>query len=122
MSINTAAQNASPKAIDKALQRVIKNHLPHDRWLGLRNRYRKDTVGKIDSDLPRHPQPPSLKDRQVAEYISVSTLTHCTDGWNYLSRSIESILSGDEMSSIHLAYYAELRAVLSLMATQGIGI
>lgn len=120
MSINTIINNSSSIAIEKAFQRVVKKYLPQDRWLGVKNRYRKDSINKIKEDTSAVPH--CIKGQQIAEYISASILTHCFDGWNFLSRSIESIISGDEMSAIHFAYYAELRAVLSLMATKGIGV
>ncbi len=120
MSISNAVKYSSPKAIESAFKRVVKTHLPQERWLGRNNRYRKKTTNRIEEDCGNTPT--TIKERQMAEYISVSTITHCSDGWNYLSRAIESIIFGDEMTAIHLAYYAELRAVMSLMAAQGIGI
>jgi len=44
------------------------------------------------------------------------------DGWNYLSRAFDAASCGDSNSAYHLAYYAELRAAMSLLATEGIGI
>lgn len=123
MSISDAAQNSSPEFIQESFQkRVVRVYLPEERWLGPLNRYRKDLPLKLADDL--NPEKPccSVKPNQLADYLSTSTITHCFDGWNYLSRSIESTLSGDMMAAIHLAYYAELRAVMSLMATQGIGV
>jgi len=123
MSIRTAVQQASPRTIQQAFKRrVVKDHLPKQRWLGLLNRYRKDTISNLSDDLNPSITSNSIKPNQLAEYISVSTVTHCFDSWNYFSRSIESVLSGDTLTAIHLAYYSELRAVMSLMATQGIGI
>lgn len=58
----------------------------------------------------------------MSEYIAASIIVHCSDGWGYLSRSVESLLNGDVASSIHFAYYAELRAAMSLMGSGGVGI
>ena len=58
----------------------------------------------------------------VAEYISASTLVHCFDGWSYLGRAIEAELAGDPDSARHLGYYAALRAAISILASEGVGV
>ena len=55
-------------------------------------------------------------------YLAASTLLHCLDGWIYLSHSVGSLLKGDPGIAVHLAYYAELRASMSFLASEGIGI
>lgn len=89
------------------------------RWLSRKNLYRTDAAEKVDSDVlagaisnPRH----------LAQYISVSTLLHCSDGWSYLGRAVQALLRGDPHRARHLAYYAELRATMSLLASEGIGV
>jgi hypothetical protein len=47
---------------------------------------------------------------------------HCGDGWSYLGKAVAAILRGDPHRSRHLAYYAELRAAMSLLASEGIGV
>ncbi|ADB39303.1 hypothetical protein [Spirosoma linguale] len=42
------------------------------------------------------------------------------DGWNYLSRAVDSLMNGDKGASIHMAYYAELRATMGFLASEGI--
>ena len=74
----------------------------------------------MNIDFKKNPLLSKRKD--ISEYIAASSLNHCTDSWNYLSRSISSILSGDYTSAIHLAYYSELRSVMSIMAYEGVGI
>ncbi|ASS48836.1 MAG: hypothetical protein A3D31_06160 [Candidatus Fluviicola riflensis] len=59
---------------------------------------------------------------QVNTYMAASSLLHSLDGWVYLSHAVESLLKGDNGISIHLAYYAELRASMSFLASEGIGI
>jgi hypothetical protein len=44
------------------------------------------------------------------------------DAWGYLGKSIEAHLGGNPDISRHLGYYAELRAAMALLATQGIGV
>ena len=58
----------------------------------------------------------------LAEYVSVSVPTHTLDGWSLLGRSVNCLLKGDPYSSLHLAYYAELRATIAILASEGIGI
>ena len=60
--------------------------------------------------------------RPLCDYIAASTLTHCNDGWAYLAQALNAELKGDPNVSRHLAYYAELRAAMSLLASEGIGI
>ena len=88
-------------------------------WLGSQNRYSEKTIDKISSDakLGRIRSP-----RQLAQYIAASSVLHCADGWSYLGRSILSLLRGDPHRARHLAYYAELRAAMAILATEGIGI
>jgi hypothetical protein len=58
----------------------------------------------------------------LAEYLALSAPTHCTDGWAFLSRALHAVLIGDSHSAWHYAYYAELRATLSLLAASGVGV
>ena len=63
----------------------------------------------------------SAKDREVlANYLAHALIGHLFDGWRYLSHSLLALISGARAKSIHLAYYAELRAALSILATGGI--
>jgi hypothetical protein len=97
----------------------LRPFINRSKWLGLTNRYSKDTIARIKSDAGakkiREPQ-------QLSQYISASCLLHCSDGWSYLGKAILSTLRGDPHRARHLAYYAELRAAVSLLATEGIGI
>lgn len=97
----------------------LERFLASDQWLGRTNRYSQNTVGKIKSDLKiggiRSP-------RQLAQYIAASSLLHGADGWSYLGKAVAALLRGDPHRSRHLAYYAELRAALSILASRGIGI
>jgi hypothetical protein len=109
--------NISPVGVEGTLasSRAL---LASNRWLDSTNRYATDVVGEI----ARNVGPPSTQNNpHLAQYIAVSTLLHCSDGWSFLGRSINAMLHGDEGTALHLAYYAELRAAMSLLATQGIG-
>ena len=97
------------------LRRFIKGA----QWIGKTNRYSIDTIEKIKSDIKaggiHNP-------RQLAQYIVASSLLHSTDGWSYLGKAILSLLRGDPHRSRHLAYYAELRAAMAILATEGVGV
>jgi hypothetical protein len=58
----------------------------------------------------------------LAQYISASIVLHALDGWSYLGRAIACLMAGDTHRGLHFAYYAELRAAMSLLASAGIGI
>lgn len=65
--------------------------------------------------------PPVVKD-ELADYLALSTCGHALDGWRYLSQAAISLLNGARNQALHLAYYAELRAALSILAGSGIGV
>jgi len=112
-----AIANASSLEIQKGFKKISKIQFPQKRLIGPRNYYLIDTKTKTDTLDIRN-----IKKDQISQYIAASTLSHCFDAWNYFSRGIESLLNGDIGSTIHFVYYSELRAVMSMMATIGIGI
>jgi hypothetical protein len=97
----------------------LRIHFARDRWVGTKNAYGRNTV----KALWRHTQPgSSIKSKHLSQYIAASAPLHCADGWGFLGRAMEAHAHGDRETSIHLAYYAELRAAMSLLASEGIGI
>lgn len=90
-------------------------------WLSSMNRYRLDCTNRIDQDCAP-PRPHRIKHSQLAEYIAASAPLHCLDGWSFLGKSIICHVMGDTASCKHFAYYAELRAVMALLASEGIGV
>lgn len=72
--------------------------------------------------LPRGTAINAVTPADLVEMVAVSGPLHCTDGWSYLARGLTALLAGDGHAARHLAYYAELRAALSLLASDGIGI
>lgn len=97
----------------------LSNHFKNNRWLGGNNVYRIGCVEKIKDDEKNNIP---YNQRHLSQYIASSIPLHCMDGWSYLGKSIYSALMGDSHTSRHLAYYAQLRAVMSLFSSQGIGI
>ena len=60
--------------------------------------------------------------QQILDVLASTGPSHCLDGWSFLSRALAALLSGDAHTTRHLAYYAQLRAALSLLHCHGIGI
>ena len=96
-----------------------KRHLQDNRWIGKTNIYAKNCVKTLyrQTRLRRNPNYPDL-----SKYIAVSALLHCLDGWSYLGKAIACHSAGDSNSARHMAYYSELRAGVSLMSEEGVGI
>jgi hypothetical protein len=87
-------------------------------WLVNSNRYLVDCVGRIEADKRAN----AVVQADLGQYIAASAPLHCADGWTLLGRALGSHLRGDRDTARHLAYYAELRAAVSLLASAGLGI
>ena len=98
----------------------LKPNLARNKWLKSRNVYRLDIVNRIDADTAASGG--GINSPQLAEYIAASVPLHCTDGWSFLARSLSCYINGNPSQAAHFAYYAELRAAMSILAAQGIGI
>ena len=61
-------------------------------------------------------------EQEVIEVVAATAPNHCMDGWTFLSRALGALLAGDTHTARHLAYYAQLRAGLSILGCNGIGI
>ena len=114
-------KNASREPVVESL-RVIKNkYLPKHKLITKSNQLSKGALRAIS----RHNESSdsyTLKSNDVSTYISASSISHLLDGWGYLSNAVDAYLKGNDGIAIHLAYYAELRAVMSLLASEGIGV
>lgn len=108
----------APSEVLSAFNR-LQPHWNTARWLGVNNRYRSDCVRRVNTDfspgrVPIH--------KHLSEYVAASTAVHCLDGWAYLGRALHALLVGDHDAARHLGYYAELRAAISLLASEGVGV
>jgi hypothetical protein len=88
-------------------------------WLAPTNRYVVDTINRLKTDTGN---PPALIGADLAEYVAASAPLHLLDGWTFLGRSVDASLRGDPDTARHLAYYAELRAAMALLASEGLGV
>ena len=109
---------ASPLAIENSLRSVAKRMRRWNQWLTKNHRYNNDVVQTLASDVDQN----TIDGPKLGEYIASSAPLHLADGWNYLSRAFDASTHGDRGSTCHLAYYAELRAAMSFLAAEGIGI
>lgn len=75
-----------------------------------------------DGQLPDWRTLPTIPGGQAIEAVAAAAPNHCIDGWSYASRALSSILAGDGHAARHLAYYAQLRAGLSILSNLGVGI
>jgi hypothetical protein len=89
-------------------------------WLKASNRYRVVCTKQYRNDLKA--KPGTVDHAAMCEYVAASAPTHVIDGWSLLGRAVDALLRRDAYGAVHLAYYAELRAAMSLLASEGIGI
>lgn len=121
MSLNATQISMLNQADSSSVQKVftlLRGNWGMNCWLSKNNRYKLNCIEKIKSDSTRN----KIIHKHIKEYIAASTVTHCMDGWCYLGRAIHSYMYGDSDIAKHIAYYAELRAAMSLLASEGIGV
>ena len=89
------------------------------RWLLQGQRYSDPNISEV---LKNDQTNGTVDDSALAQRIAASVPSHVMDGWSYFGRAIHCLIRGDTRNSVHLGYYAELRAALAIMAAEGIGI
>ena len=110
-------ENSSRNEISLAISR-LHLHWDNGQWLSTNNRYRDEASEQVKNDANNG----NFSHGDLIEYIAASTISHCFDGWTYLSRALEAELGADPNTARHLGYYAELRAAMSILACEGIGV
>lgn len=100
----------------------LRRYFSKNLWLAQNNRYRTDTTKKADEDFHQTGSFTATKQMNLAHYIAASGQMHCIDGWSYLASAVSAIIRGDSFTAVHLAYYAELRAAMAILATNGVGV
>ena len=112
-----ALRSASRKAVQAHLKN-LKQFWQRGSWIQKKNLYKHDCIKTLknfdDNNRDHH--------THLSAYIAASSLTHLADGWGYLGRALSALLNGDEGVAVHLGYYAELRAAMSLLASEGVGV
>ena len=97
----------------------LKPFLARGIWIGKTNRYLTRTVERLRLDGANMG---GKRGQHLAQYIAASSVLHCNDAWSYMGRALNASMFGDPHRALHLAYYAELRATMSLLAASGIGV
>lgn len=110
---------ASPSSIVNALSRASAN-FASDSFLASSNSYQVG-VGESVKNLIAAAGGP-LSAPELVESIAVSSILHLYDGWSYLAQALRATFRNDDSIARHLAYYGELRASLSILASYGVGI
>ncbi|PDQ35860.1 MAG: hypothetical protein B5766_03965 [Candidatus Lumbricidophila eiseniae] len=116
------AQTTLPKTIQADRSMVVGElasllPLTSDTWFPQGNDYLDDPQAQIRAD---NNNVPLSRRSHFLRYVAASSFVHCGDAWSYLGRSLDALIRGDLTGSIHLLYYAELRAAISLLASEGI--
>jgi hypothetical protein len=115
----TNLSEASSAAIRTALSNMRSTYNARNAWINTAgNRYIADALGQLKSDFRNG----TIDNRAITDYVASSICIHCFNGWSYLSTAVTALLEGDYGNAIHNAYYAELRTMMSFLATQGIGV
>lgn len=113
-----ALEQASPSAVPDLLADLAE-HVRSGLWLDPANPFRRNPTVEIGTGV-------DLRDvtrrEYLAQYVAASAPLHLFDGWRYAGLALYALLYGANDNARHLAYYAELRAAMSLLATQGIGL
>ena len=76
----------------------LRNYAANGAWLAPNNIYFSNCISEIDNG--------NIVEADLCEYVAASAVMHCIDGYSYLGRSIQSLLSADSYTATHLAYYA----------------
>ena len=109
---------ASRSSILDAMSRLAV-HWQSGVWLPDHNPYKEGGTKQIRDDIKNGRQ---FEHSHLSEYVAASAIIHCFDGWSYLGRALEAEMAGDPDTARHLGYYAELRAAMSVLASEGIGV
>jgi len=99
--------------INNEFSKLSSNFL-NSSWLSSTNKLHKNTIENISNT--------QFSNDEMKEYIAASAITHLNDAWTFMGRALHAILNNDTTTARHLAYYAELRAAMSILATEGIGL
>ena len=109
---------ASPVGIRSYTTGLV-GHFANDTWLDSNNIYRRNAGKQVTKDK-KHNKAKNSTD--LGEYVAASVPLHLVDGWSYFGQALYAHVCGLPEIALHLGYYSETRAAMSLLAGQGIGI
>jgi len=121
MRFHNYIKNASREAVVEGVRTIKRYHIGSNKILSERNPLVLNSIKSVK----KHTDATNsylIKQSNINSFLAASSLSHLLDGWQYLSNAFNALLNGDESTTIHLAYYAELRSAMSILATEGIGV
>ncbi len=111
-----ALAGASPEPVVQAMSTLRGAKKTRGAWLN-RNRYAHDVAALVRDEGTR-----GIHGGKLGLYVAASVPLHQSDGWGFMARACGAMSRGDWANAIHLGYYAELRAAMSLLAAEGIAV
>ena len=110
---------ASRSAIVTAMRSLPIQSQDAPGWLAPGQRYEASDISSV---LRKDTDEGTIDSPALVQRIAASIPSHVLDGWSLFGRAVHCLIRGDTRAAVHLGYYAELRAVLAIVASEGIGI
>lgn len=110
---------ASRSAITQAMGSLPIQSEGVPQWLPPGQRYEASDISLV---LRKDLAEDTIDSPALVQRIAASVPSHVLDGWSLFGRAVHCLIRGDTRASVHLGYYAELRAVLAIVASEGIAI
>nr|WP_128082723.1 hypothetical protein [Cellulosimicrobium sp. MM] len=111
-------ESADTTELARAFRRCV-GRLGSNYWLDNASAFLAQPSNEL---APDRSQELSASPDDFLDYVATSALLHCTDAWSYLGRSLSALTAGLRSEALHLAYYAELRSALSILAANGVAV
>lgn len=120
MKLGIFIRNSSRNAVVQGAKHIKRYYIPNNKLISNQNPLEKN----IDSVKKHADATKSYRINQshINSFMAASSLSHMMDGWSYLSYSYDALLKGDKGACIHMAYYAELRSAMSILASEGVAV
>lgn len=115
MPLNPALMGAASRAHVVASLSRVRNAAP-SAWLPQGHLAKRGQLPKNWNQIPAADAP------RLIDAVAVSIPAHCLDGWSFAARAFNALLAGDAHGCRHMAYYAQLRAGLCILANLGVGL
>lgn len=121
MSLGYFVRKVSREGVIDGVKHVKRYYIPSKKLISNKNPLQLNCTKAIKkhADDRLHY---TISSNSINSYLASSSLSHLLDGWMYLSDAFNALINGDEGTCIHLAYYAELRSAMSILASEGIGV
>ncbi|MCK6606475.1 MAG: hypothetical protein L6Q59_16380 [Ignavibacteriaceae bacterium] len=123
IDVATMISNSDNSYVVNTIRRELYNQ-PDFLPMLMSNWFADKTADKTEdfANSQSNPALPCDAKDQLAVYIGFSAFIHCVDAWNFLARGVGALISNDINSCIHMVYYSELRSIMAILASKGIGV